>query len=107
MRWNEKDGQWEVAYDHNDTTTWWYFEASNVANHIKKVEIETYKEYCQWFSGANHILLNLNITDEKEFKPFSFRWLTYVDKSGNEKCVLYNENAYLCTDEGKTIERLN
>jgi hypothetical protein len=37
----------------------------------------------------------------------SFIEICYRDKDDNEKLVLFDDVGYLCSDEGKTIERLS
>ena len=36
--------------------------------------------------------------------PIKYNWISFVDKDGNKESIAFDTVAYICNDNGKTIE---
>lgn len=91
----------------NGDLSWFYVDVLEVKNHTRGIALETEKNYRQWIDGATDVLINFPIWIEGDWKPVSFRWLFCKDKLGKDRTIVFDKEAYLLNDNGKTIERLN
>jgi hypothetical protein len=87
--------------------SWFFTDATDIMNHQAEITCENANNYRQWCDGATDILIDPEGWNEKNFKPISFRWITFKDKFRKDRVALYCKEAYLLNDAGKTIERLN
>jgi hypothetical protein len=37
-------------------------------------------------------------------EPVKYNWISFVDKEGNKQSIIFDTVAYICNDNGKTIE---
>lgn len=95
---------------HNNEQKWWLIDNIKKISCSKKGFYSTTKTPSD-LSNYNIVLLDHNpkcncSNNEKCKKCISYYILTYRDDEYNEFNIIFDTIAYLCNDDGKTIEKI-